>query len=210
RIKLQMQGPAAILWRSACWREGVRTCCCCGAEVALLFLQPSFEIVKLVHAVAHPGEAKLFEGVLIAARQISKNDHSAQNASAPQFDCFGKRRDGEPARSGPLQRPRHLDRAVAVRVGLYYSQDFDRGSYQPLDCLIIFNQLLPGNFDERPFHRFYCTDSGGGSASPKSSARFSNFVYLCRNARSIFPVGPLRCLAMISSARPCRSSRSGL
>src|SRR5581483_9149672 len=80
RIKLQMQGPAAILWRSACWREGVRTCCCCGAEVALLFLQPSFEIVKLVHAVEHPGEAKLFEGVLIAARQVSKNAHSAQHA----------------------------------------------------------------------------------------------------------------------------------
>ena len=47
-----------------------------------------------------------------------------------------------------------------------------------------------------------------GGTSPISSARFSNRVCACRNTRSIFPIGPLRCLARINSARPFRSSRS--
>ena len=45
-------------------------------------------------------------------------------------------------------------------------------------------------------------------SSPVSSARFSNLVCACRKTRLTVPTGPLRCLAMISSARPRRSSRS--
>jgi hypothetical protein len=41
-----------------------------------------------------------------------------------------------------------------------------------------------------------------------SSARFSNLVCACRKTRLTVPMGPLRCLATISSARPRRSSRS--
>lgn len=50
----------------------------------------------------------------------------------------------------------------------------------------------------------------GGSSSEMSSTRFSNFVYSWRKTRGILPMGPLRCLAMMTSARPLRSSRSRL
>ncbi len=43
-----------------------------------------------------------------------------------------------------------------------------------------------------------------------SLARDSKRVLRLMNARSTLPVGPLRCLAMINSARPSRSGSSGL
>src|SRR5665213_1399608 len=49
-----------------------------------------------------------------------------------------------------------------------------------------------------------------GGASPKSSARFSKRVCACRKTIGTVPIGPLRCLAKINSAIPCRSSRSRL
>ena len=47
------------------------------------------------------------------------------------------------------------------------------------------------------------------ATSPVSSARFSNFVCACRKTRLTVPTGPLRCLPMISSARPRRFSFFG-
>lgn len=46
--------------------------------------------------------------------------------------------------------------------------------------------------------------------SPRSSARFSKRVYWPRKRSGTVPMGPLRCLAMIRSARPFRLSSSFL
>ena len=46
-----------------------------------------------------------------------------------------------------------------------------------------------------------------GGAMP-SASRDSKRVEFFRNARFTRPVGPLRCLAMMSSALPCRSGSS--
>ena len=51
--------------------------------------------------------------------------------------------------------------------------------------------------------------SNGAGSSPVSAERFSNLVYRFRNASFTRPVGPLRCLARISSAMPFKLSLSG-
>src|SRR5579871_6435066 len=53
-------------------------------------------------------------------------------------------------------------------------------------------------------------DSSQYSPPPLSCARFSNRVERLMNASFTTPVGPLRCLAIISSALPSRSGSSGL
>ena len=61
--------------------------------------------------------------------------------------------------------------------------------------------LRLGGFNLKSHHRPY---------SASRSEKSSNRINLLMNVNGMRPIGPFRCFAMISSARPRRSSRSGL
>jgi hypothetical protein len=68
---------------------------------------------------------------------------------------------------------------------------------------------FPGLYRSLTGHRSF----GRPRYSPGSllpSIRFAKRVELCKNARLNLPIGPLRCLAMMISARPLRSGSSCL
>ncbi len=85
-------------------------------------------------------------------------------------------------------------------------------------CSTIFPQAVK-HAEISANHKFWCMDlvnpdslvvHYSPNSAPEPSAMDSNRVELFRNASLTVPVGPLRCLRMISSATPSSSGSSGL
>ena len=149
------------------------------------------------------------------------------------FDIALKRLQIEPQRStnldrGKLTKPSLLiDRfcgQTQVRSGLPRRQEplTDAPIRTDLDRVCHLPSQVPGSADSAETRRKSVTPRrslwlGGFSLKshhrPYSASPFaksSNRINLLMNVNGMRPIGPFRCFAMISSARPRRSSRSGL
>ena len=142
-------------------------------------------------------QAAVEEAVEVADAQRAEHENLALDAGRPErgalFDVGARQQVGARA----LERLPDLRRAVPVRVrlddrdharrmlGLFGLQVTDDG------------RVVRGERVE--------IDAGDGRADHAPSARFSKRVNSRMNASFTTPVGPLRCLPMMSSATPCAS-----
>ena len=136
----------------------------------------------------------------LLGREAPQKDDRSRDPGAAQLDPLLRQRHAEGLDPLRLQGPRHLDGAVAVGVGLHDGQDRGRPHALPHRREIggqgVEVDLRPG--------RTVRIEKGGAHSTRRSSS--SNRVYSRMNAMSMLPIGPLRCLAMMTFARPRFSS----
>ena len=130
----------------------------------------------------------------------AEDDDLSSETGPAELDALLRQRHAEPAHAIRLERPRHLHGAVAVGVRLHDREDRHAPDARPDGPHVREEQLQvdlgPGGPEEVEMR----------TAHSCRHSISSNFVYSRMKARSIVPIGPFRCLAMMTWARPRFSS----